>query len=94
MLNYDECRVNVFTQLYENGKPKGGVTYTFVVDSDTIMYFERRVVDCAKNVLAEISCEQSRVEYIGHEVVFSEPTDITARVGAEIGKVVNWGELV
>jgi hypothetical protein len=80
MLNYDECRVNVFTQLYENGKPKGGVTYTFVVDSDTIMYFERHVVDCVKNVLADLSSEHSRVEYLSHEVEFLNPTDNTQRV--------------
>ena len=80
MLNYDECRVNVFTQLYENGRPKGGVTYTLVFDSDVLMYFEDKLIDCVKKVLRDMSNEFYGVEYLSHEVEFSEPTDITKRV--------------
>jgi hypothetical protein len=86
MLNYDECRVNVFTQLFENGKPKGGVTYTFVVDSDIMFFAEERVIVAMERVLADLSSEDSRVEYISHEVVFQEPTDITARIAGVVGQ--------
>ena len=77
MLNYDECRVNVFTQHYENGKPKGGITYTFKVDSDTMFYAKEFVLEKLMEELAKLSSPDCRVEYISHEVLFVEPTDIT-----------------
>jgi hypothetical protein len=80
MLNYDECRVNVISQFHENGKPKGWINYTFVIESDLMLYFGESVVDCVKKVLADLSSEDSRVEYVSHEVEFFEPTDISARV--------------
>jgi len=77
MLNYDECRVNVFAQHTEVGKPKGVITYTFVVDTFMLFSAEDSVVELVKKVLADLSNVDSRVEYLSHEVLFEEPTDIT-----------------
>jgi hypothetical protein len=77
MLNYDECRVNVIAQHTEVGKPKGRVNYTFVVDTFMLFSAEDSVVELIKGVLADLSDVDSRVEYLSHEVLFEEPTDIT-----------------
>ncbi|MFM6945205.1 MAG: hypothetical protein ACKOXV_08030, partial [Bacteroidota bacterium] len=70
MLNYNECRVNVFTQLTENGKPKGGITYTFKVDSDMMFYAKEFVLETLMKMLANTSSPDFRVEYLSHEVLF------------------------
>jgi hypothetical protein len=72
----------VSAQYYENysdtetpyWKPKGGVDFSFPVDSELVMYVRREFLE---NVLIKMvekqSNEYSRYEYLSHEVKFSNP---------------------
>ena len=88
MIKSNECRVNVWTQYYENysdsnvpyWKPKGGRNFTFVIDSDIIMYSEELVMKGVMEVLEFWSDGGSRFEYVSHEVVFFESEDITDKL--------------
>jgi hypothetical protein len=72
----------VSAQYYENysdtdtpyWKPKGGVDFSFPVDSELVMYVRREFLE---NVLIKMvekqSNDYSRYEYLSHEVKFSNP---------------------
>jgi hypothetical protein len=74
--------VLVSAQYYENysdtetpyWKPKGGVDFSFPVDSELVMYVRREFLE---NVLIKMvekqSNDYSRYEYLSHEVKFSNP---------------------
>lgn len=68
-----ETLVNIYTQVYENGKAKGGQMFTLRVNSDLFFYAEEQCVDAIKRLLAEQSNEYVRYTYTDHELVFHEP---------------------
>lgn len=74
----------VSAQYYENynttgegapyWKPKGGVDFSFPIDSDLVLNIpSKMLVDALINMVEEQSNEYSRYEYIDHEVKFSNP---------------------
>jgi hypothetical protein len=72
----------VSAQYYENysdnqtpyWKPKGGVDFSFPIDSDLVLNIpSKMLVDALTNMVEEQSNEYSRYEYIDHEVKFSKP---------------------
>ncbi len=74
--------VLVSAQYYENysdtpipyWKPKGGVDFSFPVDSDLLMYTpETQLVSALSRLVEAQSNGYARYEYISHEVKFSEP---------------------
>ena len=85
----------VSAQYYENysdnqtpyWKPKGGVDFSFPVDSDLVMYAGNGFLE---NVLTKLveeqSNEHSRYEYIDHEVKFSAPI-VVEGLGRELERM-------
>jgi hypothetical protein len=85
----------VSAQYYENysdsktpyWKPKGGVDFSFPVDSDLVMYAYK---DDLKNALIKMveaqSNEYSLYEYISHEVKFGKPI-VVEGLDIELGKM-------
>ncbi len=74
--------VLVSAQYYENysdtdapyWKPKGGVDFSFPVDSDLLMYAPQGALESALGRLVEAQSNgYARYEYLSHEVKFSEP---------------------
>jgi hypothetical protein len=72
----------VSAQYYENysdsknpyWKPKGGVDFSFPVDSDLVMWIYKEDLKIAlMKMVEDQSNEYSRYEYIDHEVKFSKP---------------------
>jgi hypothetical protein len=72
----------VSAQYYENysdsknpyWKPKGGVDFSFPVDSDLVMWIYKEDLKIAlMKMVEDQSNEYSRYEYISHEVKFSKP---------------------
>jgi hypothetical protein len=86
----------VSAQYYENysgsnipyWKPKGGVDFSFPVDSDLVLYAYK---DDLKNALIKMveaqSNEYSLYEYISHEVKFGKPI-VVEGLGEELGKML------
>jgi hypothetical protein len=84
----------VSAQYYENysdnqtpyWKPKGGVDFSFPVDSDLVMYAGNGFLE---NVLTKLveeqSNEHSRYEYIDHEVKFAAPIVVEG-----LGRELEW----
>ena len=75
--------VLVSAQYYENysdtatpyWKPKGGVDFSFPVDSDLLMYAPEGALESALGRLVEAQSNgYARYEYLSHEVKFGEPT--------------------
>jgi hypothetical protein len=72
----------VSAQYYENysdsknpyWKPKGGVDFSFPVDSDLVMWIYKEDLKIALMKMVEAqSNDYSRYEYISHEVKFGKP---------------------
>jgi hypothetical protein len=72
----------VSAQYYENysdnqtpyWKPKGGVDFSFPIDSDLVMYvYKEELREALIKMVEEQSNEHSLYEYIDHEVKFSAP---------------------
>jgi hypothetical protein len=90
------CNVLVSTQYYENysdtnipyWKPKGGMDFSFPIDSDLVMYAPNGVLE---NALIKMVEEQSngyaRYEYRSHEVKFSEPK-VVEGLGRELERML------
>jgi len=87
--------VLVSAQYYENysdnqtpyWKPKGGVDFSFPVDSDLVMYAYKEELKLALiNLVEAQSNEYSRYEYIDHEVKFSKPI-VVEGLGEELGRL-------
>jgi len=85
----------VSAQYYENysdnqtpyWKPKGGVDFSFPVDSDLVMYLGRGVLENAlTKMVEEQSNDYSRYEYISHEVKFSAPI-VVEGLGRELERM-------
>jgi hypothetical protein len=86
--------VLVSAQYYENysdnqtpyWKPKGGVDFSFPIDSDLVMYAYKEDLKTALiKMVEEQSNEYSRYEYIDHEVKFSNPI-VVEGLGEELQK--------
>jgi hypothetical protein len=85
----------VSAQYYENysdnqtpyWKPKGGVDFSFPVDSELVMYIQKGVLQNALiKMVEEQSNEYSRYEYIDHEVKFSAPI-VVEGLGRELERM-------
>jgi hypothetical protein len=98
MLNYGECRVNVYTELDLYGKPKGSQIFTFVIDTDMMMYCKEKVIESIEEVLFEMKmvddecgeCDYLNIVYKSHDVVFFEPSDITREVNEVFNRKTWW----
>jgi hypothetical protein len=87
--------VLVSAQYYENysdnqtpyWKPKGGVDFSFPVDSDLVMYaYKEDLKSALIKMVEEQSNEYSRYEYIDHEVKFGKPI-VVEGLGEELQKM-------
>ena len=87
--------VLVSAQYYENysdnqtpyWKPKGGVDFSFPIDSDLVMYAYKEDLKLALiNLVEAQSNEYSRYEYIDHEVKFSKPI-VVEGLGEELQRM-------
>jgi hypothetical protein len=87
--------VLVSAQYYENysdnqtpyWKPKGGVDFSFPIDSDLVMYAYKEDLKTALiKMVEEQSNEYSRYEYIDHEVKFSKPI-VVEGLGEELQRM-------
>ena len=85
----------VSAQYYENysdsqtpyWKPKGGVDFSFPVDSDLVMYAGNGFLEnVLTKMVEEQSNEHSRYEYIDHEVKFSSPI-VVEGLGRELERM-------
>jgi len=87
----------VSAQYYENysdnqtpyWKPKGGVDFSFPIDSDLVMYIYKEDLKSALiKMVEEQSNEYSRYEYIDHEVKFGKPI-VVEGLGEELQKMAS-----
>ena len=87
--------VLVSAQYYENysdnqtpyWKPKGGVDFSFPIDSDLVMYAYKEDLKTALIKMVEAqSNSHCRYEYIDHEVKFSKPI-VVEGLGEELGRM-------
>jgi hypothetical protein len=85
----------VSAQYYENysdnqtpyWKPKGGVDFSFPVDSELVMYvYKEELREALIKMVEEQSNEHSRYEYIDHEVKFSAPI-VVEGLGRELERM-------
>ena len=85
----------VSAQYYENysdsknpyWKPKGGVDFSFPVDSDLVMWIYKEDLKIAlMKMVEDQSNEHSLYEYISHEFKFSDPI-VVEGLGEELGKM-------
>jgi len=68
----------VTAQYYnEDGKAKGGQTFSMRVDSDLFMYAPKELIaDALQELIQENYPYEGRVEYRSHELIFVEPIEI------------------
>ena len=87
--------VLVSAQYYENysdnqtpyWKPKGGVDFSFPIDSDLVMYaYKEDLKSALIKMVEEQSNDYSRYEYIDHEVKFGKPI-VVEGLGEELQKM-------
>jgi hypothetical protein len=85
----------VSAQYYENysdtqtpyWKPKGGVDFSFPIDSDLVMYaYKEDLKSALIKMVEEQSNDYSRYEYIDHEVKFGKPI-VVEGLGEELQKM-------
>jgi hypothetical protein len=85
----------VSAQYYENysdsqtpyWKPKGGVDFSFPIDSDLVMYvYKEELREALIKMVEEQSNEHCRYEYIDHEVKFSSPI-VVEGLGRELERM-------
>ena len=85
----------VSAQYYENysdsknpyWKPKGGVDFSFPVDSDLVLYaYKEDLKDALIKMVEAQSNEYSLYEYISHEFKFSDPI-VVEGLGEELRKM-------
>lgn len=87
-----DTTIRITAQYYENyaigpngpegtphWKPKGGHEFTVKVDSDVAMY-ALNLKGILKDMVADQSNRYERFEYIDHEMIFSEPTELSAEI--------------
>ena len=78
--------VRITAQYFENygsaeaphWKPKGGQEFSLRADSDLFFYSEEECVGAIKMLLAAKSGDYARYEYLGHELVFEAPRELSS----------------
>ena len=88
-LKFDEVKVVVNCQYFENyawesggeaWKPKGGVDFAFIVNSDEWCYCDNVVKAMVERVIANRCDGYQRFKVVGYETICEEPKDITDEV--------------
>jgi len=88
-LQMNEVRVVVNCQYFENyawesggeaWKPKGGVDFAFIINSDEWCYCDNVVKAMVERVIANKCSFHSRYKVVGYETIHEEPKDITDAV--------------
>ena len=81
-----EVTIRISAQYYENysdtdtpyWKPKGGHEFTIKADADTIFYtYDSNLKEILSKMVADESDSHNKYEYIDHEVIFFEPTELS-----------------
>lgn len=73
-------------------KFKGEQRFTLKVDTNAFMYGEAEVITAVKTLIASQSDSGSRYTYVSHELVFSEPIELSeADFEVEFEKVCKEG---
>lgn len=66
--------IQVLTQHFEEGRPKGGQIFQFRADSDIFMYDEELAIKAIKKMIASKTLGwYGTYEYVSHELIFHEP---------------------
>jgi hypothetical protein len=88
-LKFDEVKVVVNCQYFENyawmsggeaWKPKGGVDFAFIINSDEWCYVGNVVKAVVERFIAGKNNSHGRYEVVGYETICEEPKDITDEV--------------
>jgi hypothetical protein len=88
-LNFNEVRVVVNCQYWENKAfesggeawvPKGGISYSFVIESDDWFYDEDRIKPLVERIIFRRCNLYCRMEVVDYEVIFVDPRDISDEV--------------
>ena len=81
-----DVTIRISAQYYENysdtdtpyWKPKGGHEFTIKADADTILYtYDSNLKEILSKMVADESDSHNKYEYIDHEVIFFEPTELS-----------------
>lgn len=85
-----DTTIRITAQFYENyaigpngpegtpyWKPKGGHEFIIKANSDAVMYAPD-LKEILTDMVAEQSNDYEKFEYIDHEVIFSEPTELSS----------------
>ena len=81
-----DVTIRISAQYYENysdtdtpyWKPKGGYEFTIKADADTIFYtYDSNLKEILSKMVADESDSHNKYEYIDHEVIFFEPTELS-----------------
>jgi hypothetical protein len=81
-----EVTIRITAQYYENysdtdtpyWKPKGGHEFTIKADADTISYtYDSDLKEALSKMVADESDSHNKYEYIDHEVIFFEATELS-----------------
>ena len=88
--DFGQVKVVVNCQYWENKayweggeawRPKGGVSFSFVIESDEWMYCDEEVVKpMVERIIAGKCNDFCRMEVLGYETIFEEPKDISDEV--------------
>ena len=69
--------VNTYGDGQPHWKPKGGREFIIKADSDTIIYADN-VEEILTKMVADQSNDYEKFEYLDHEVIFFEPTELSS----------------
>ncbi len=81
-----DVTIRISAQYYENysdtdtpyWKPKGGHEFTIKADADTIFYtYDSNLKEILSKMVADESDSHNKYEYIDHEVIFFEATELS-----------------
>jgi hypothetical protein len=81
-----DVTIRISAQYYENysdtdtpyWKPKGGHEFTIKADADTIFYtYDSNLKEVLSKMVADESDSHNKYEYIDHEVIFFEATELS-----------------
>ena len=81
-----DVTIRISAQYYENysdtdtpyWKPKGWHEFTIKADADTIFYtYDSNLKEILSKMVADESDSHNKYEYIDHEVIFFEPTELS-----------------
>ena len=88
--DFGQVKVLVNCQYWENKayceggeawRPKGGISFSFVIDSDEWMYCDDEVVKpMVERIIASKCNDFCRMDIIDYETIFEEPKDISDEV--------------